>query len=204
MNSHNTTSTEQSNKIFIGGIPTDAKQEELVEFLKKHIKKFSLQMKQRQNNSFLNLGFAILETEDKGTYNYLLGLRQTSFRRKMIEFKPFLEGKKLDKMLEIQEETRLIASGIPRNIEEKQLILFFSKYGKIENFYYVKDFKTKEITGDVVIIFKEIEEARSLLKKGVFLMNGSAVHIKKSETIREKNKKKKKNKKRKSQKTYFK
>lgn len=188
--------TNEPFKIFIGGVPTDVKKEELIAFLQKHTNKFTLEMKQRHNKASLNLGFAILIADDIATYNYFLGLGRVHFRGKLIELKKFLDGKKLEKMLETQEETRLIATGVPIDIEEKQLILFFSKYGKIENFYFVKDFKCRQKTGNVVIIFKDIQESRSLLKKSVFIMNQSAVHIQRSETIRDKNKKKKKIKKR--------
>lgn len=179
-------------KIFIGGVPTHAKKEELEGFLSSHIRKFELTLKPRHNNPDLNLGFAVLETELKATSNYLLGLRRANFKGKLLEFKPFLEGKKLESMLKSQEERRLMAVGIPEDLREKDLINFFSNFGKIDNFYFVRDFKSKDKTGNAVIIFSDTAGAEQLKEKAPFIINGCAIHVQKVETNMMKGKKKKK------------
>lgn len=176
-------------KIFVGGLPTDASKRELEEFLLGFIPKVEITIKPRHNNPDLNLGFAILAVDSKRSYQYLLDMNRTQFKGKLIEFKPFLEGKKLEKMLEGQDQRRLMLVGLPSSIGERELVPFLEKFGTIDNFYFVKDFKSKMKTGNAVIIYRKSQSSTKLQKSSPFLIQGSVIHVRRIENNQAKSKK---------------
>lgn len=175
------TSQTPPTKIFVGGLPTDAKKQELEEFLEEYAPIAEITIKPRHNNPDLNLGFAILAIDCVHSYQNLLDMRRVKFKGKLIEFKPFLEGKKLEKMLNNQDERRLMLIGLPSIIEERDLVSFLKGYGAIDNFYFVKDFKSKLKTGNAVVIFSNSKSAVNLQKGSPFLTQGSVIHVRRIE-----------------------
>ena len=188
--------------IFIGGLPTHTQTQELSKFLQSFTSFDELCIKPRHNNPKLNLGFAVLKTSDQDSYDRLISTRYLEFQGKRLEFKPYLEGKNLEKYLINFSKRRLYLNGIPEGAQEQAICGYFSQFGVVQNFYFVQDFKTKSPTGTAVLIYEDEEVTASVNLTKNFLIMGriitSAIIV--EEPTKKSQKKKKRKKKRKKKK----
>ena len=170
----NNTSTKPSTKsgffkkLFIGSIPTKTRPLDLLAQLKKLAS--DIELASTHTGETINAGFSIISCQEESTHKLLL-TQPIHFYERLLDIKPFKEGKDLEKHKVTAYKKRIVIDNLPASIKESDLSDFFSKFGVLEKAFIlrIKHFKHRDkISGH--ILFKELADAKKAIsKKQVFI-----------------------------------
>lgn len=126
-------------KIFVGGLPFNVTDPELIEYFSSFGKVVKSKAKKWRNDKTKCKGFAIIVAEDKQTYDKILS-QVHYFHGRTIECKRALTNKaELAKHNEKVLAQKIFVTGLPLATTDKDLSSFFSKFGGVEIAYVVKN-----------------------------------------------------------------
>lgn len=120
-------------KIFLGGLPSNSKVEEISALLSSYAEILKIDFKHRTNKTKC-LGHGILSTPEKGA-KVLLKLGSFDYKGRTISLTPHLEGEELVKFREELTKRRFFIKNLPEDTVIENLIRYFGKYGEIETCY---------------------------------------------------------------------
>lgn len=144
-------------EVFIGGLPNDTVDADLLNLLSKHAKIVELNVKRRNNKKNKKcLGYAISKIEEKEAQN-LIQLRYITYNNRRISLTKNLKGKELEEFQKRFAKRRLFIKDLPENTKPEFLKRTFSKFGALDSFYVRGQPGTKLKLG--VVIFKERKSA---------------------------------------------
>lgn len=165
---------EELTEVFIGGLPNNTADEDLLELLSKHAEIAELKVKRRNNKKNKKcLGYAIARVKQDQAQN-LIQLRYVTYNNRRISLTKNLQGKELEEFQRRFAKRRLFIKDLPENTEADFLKKTFSKFGPLDSFYVRGQPGTELKLG--VVIFKE---KKSALAAFHFSMNQMIKELKK-------------------------
>lgn len=162
-------------KLFIGSIPTKTKPTDLLAQLKRVASDIELASTHRGET--INAGFTIISCDNEGTYKKLLEEDIFYFDR-LLDMKPFREGKDLEKHKKCVYAKRLVIDPLPEGVSKEDLATHFRQIGPLEKTFVlrIKHIKQQDkITGHV--LFRNLKCAKKAIQKREFMLKGSKVGI---------------------------
>lgn len=167
-----------SYKIFVGGLDSDTKEEDLTEYFSKFgrvvERLIKVDIKTKRSRGFAFIGFKSPDAVDK-----VLEVDEHWLHGKKIDCKRAMtkeDAYSLNKTLK-ESCRKVFISNIPRELSKKDLFDYFKEYGRINDFNLI--FKKKE-TGFLYIIFDSEEEALNLIEKKFVDIKGCRLEIQKA------------------------
>ena len=159
---NNSKGVQAETKLFIGGLPKEAKEEELLFIFEQHAEIKKIHLKRRKNlKAEKCLGHGYLQTTASDA-EILLNIKHFWYKQRKITLTKYFEGEELHKYQSVLRARRLFIKNIPPEEKIADLITFFKNFGEIEVAYYRKEPGHTEDIG--VIIFQQSEQANLLLK----------------------------------------
>lgn len=152
-------------RVFIGCIPGESKQQEILEVLNKFAQVISVKLsvgRNSQNQEYcLGYGFAVCES--KGEMEKLLeNSNAIRYRGRCISLKEYKAGSKLKEEKKDFNRRRLFIGTVPKVCLASELKELFLKFGEIENIYFV-DQSCEQDHKYGYIIFKNQVSAQAAL-----------------------------------------
>ena len=123
----------KTNKIFIGGLRKDTKEEELFNFLSQYVKIENIIFRKKTGYKQLCIGYAIIEIPEEEANN--LYKESLFFKGRFIKCIPHLEGSELKSHLSKLNSRRILVQNLPMDVTDQKLINYFKKFGLVENAY---------------------------------------------------------------------
>ena len=151
-------------KIFLGSIPGDVDSSELLEMLRKHTDVVRLKLEyQKKNNKKVCKGYGFAVLESRNDVDRLLGKQEDLFfKDRLVSVREFQSGNDLKENRFEFNARRIFVGNVPQSVDENGVKDFFSKYGAIENIYFVKKNEDND-TKYGYIVFKSSSSAQDIL-----------------------------------------
>ena len=162
-------------KLFIGSIPTKTRPLDLLTQLKNLAG--DIELASTHTGETINAGFSIISCAEEGTYQRLL-TDPIYFYERLLDIKPFKEGKDLEKHKVTAYKKRIVIDCLPSSIKESDLTDFFGRFGVLEKAFIlrIKHFKHRDkISGHV--LFKELANAKKAVSKRHVYIKNSKVYL---------------------------
>ena len=163
-------------KLFVGGFNCNTPPKDIFKFFQ-DIGELKVDLKMKRKSEVINLGYCILEMEDKEIYNMLLNTGIILFEGRRLEIKPYLKGKDLEEYYKVYNARRIQLKGLPKDATHGEIKLFFAKFGKVSNAYHITDFRTLEKEGVGFVIFEDPKVSMRLVEAGNVNFKGHLVDI---------------------------
>ena len=128
-------------KIFIGGIPSNFTQQDLLDYFQTFGEVLAIKLKTKKKNANVNLGFGTISVT-KPTAEKILEANFHYIQGRKVECQRFVKCKKSKSELIKDKKLRtLYIIEPPESINERNLKTFLEKFGKIENCYILPERK---------------------------------------------------------------
>jgi RNA recognition motif-containing protein len=147
---------EKSYKLFVGGLPVRVDKDLIVAFFSTYGTVLSCKLKKNQQTG-RSLGFAYLNVKEKEACDRLL-TEAVEFQGRIIEVKPVWKKKELGDKLEEEKRKKLFVSNLPLELNNEDLVSYFSGFGNVQNAFIIKDPDTNRNKNYGYVIFKEVED----------------------------------------------
>lgn len=152
-------------RVFIGCVPGDSRNDELVSLLGQYARVSSVMLATDTNPSgmeyCLGYGFAVCDTKDDVQALIALSSKLT-YKDRFITLREYKVGSKLKEDKKNFNKRRLFIGNIPRGTTNDQIAEIFSKFGPIENVYFVNTEKEQDYKYGY-IVFQEAKTAERAL-----------------------------------------
>lgn len=157
----------ESIKIFIGCLPHDAKNEEVLGFLCQHVGCVeALKIRYRNNGLCAGYGHAVVSasnTEIKELLN-----SQISYKGRVLECRRFFAQVDFEQHLEELNQRRIYVSGLPIGFSDQELFNLFQETGQIEKAYMAAQDSSTAFEGSFgFVIFSSKKDAESVLSREI-------------------------------------
>lgn len=147
-------------KLFLGGLPTESKLEDLEQIISRFAEVSKIELKMRANNKKC-LGYGLI-TASTTQAKKLISLGQIDYRNRKVKITPYREGNELKSFRKELGKRRLFIKNIPKNANSRAISRYFTRYGAVESCYL-----RGEPSSDLkiaVLIFKNKASALSVYK----------------------------------------
>lgn len=141
---HSQRGKNEDRKIFVGGIPYDVTDQELIQHFTKFGEVVSANVKIDRATG-RSRGFAFVEFANVEGCQRALQQREQQIKNKQIEVKP----------AKSHENKKVFIGGIPADLTEDELCKHFANFGKIEEIEWPTDKVTKQHRNFAFIVFEE-------------------------------------------------
>ena len=155
-----------SQKIFIGGLKGDIKEEELMVYFSHFGQVKSIEIPRSKKSRKKGRGYCILEMELESARKEILTRSEESelvFQGRKLHIKPYYTGEALKQFHESFNSRRVYVSGLDKQISDQQFLATFSQFGTIESGYVLRKFKTGESRGEGFVLFRQTESAEAAI-----------------------------------------
>lgn len=149
----NATQSSQDFEIFIGGLASNASNQELMSYFSQFGKIQDCKVQVWKNNPTKCRGFALLSAGDHAAYNLILATAH-KFNGRPIECKKLIKDKnELNSYSKDLTDRKLFVSGLAKSVTDVDLKNFFSQFGPVEIAYIIKHHKDNKSKGFGFISF---------------------------------------------------
>ena len=160
-------------RIFIGGVPSHFKEQDLKEYFEAFGPIFSVKLKKKKKTSEVNLGFGTI-TVDCETAERVLVTNFHVIQGRKIECQRFVKNNKADnKMIRDKKLKTLYITEPQAGMDEARMKVFFGKIGELENAYILPERKIPSDEPDLefevlkkkaLLLFRSVGDARKVLQ----------------------------------------
>ena len=160
-------------RIFIGGVPSHFKEDDLKEYFQEFGQVFSIKLKKKKKTSEVNLGFGTI-TVDNQTAERILVKNFHMIQNRKIECQRFVKNNKADNKLIIEKKLKtLYITEPPEKMGEDILRSFFGELGELENAYILPERKIASedpeqefevLKRKALLLFRSVEDAKTILE----------------------------------------
>ena len=167
---------------FIGGIPISTTEQEFKEFLLEkfpEVKVKKVKLAKKKKHKKINKGFGFVCLKNKRNRDKFLTLK-INFKGKEIDIRKANTYVEQQNQVEDFFSARVFLSGIPVDISDKDLRVFFEKHFEIKRCYIVKDQSTWKSKGLAFLDLYTQSDAKRCVKKGQtegFKINGTLINV---------------------------
>lgn len=169
------TRSSSSFKVFVGGLPCEASEGQLLEYFRKYGPVEECKTKKWKADASKCKGFALLSIKDRQTYDRILQAPH-SWAGRAIECKKAIT----DKRALMRHNQKIVAlkvfiTGLPVSTTDQDLLDYFKQFGPIEMAYVVKKSERKTRIG--FVCFKQQKSKDQVLSTDNHRINGSKVYL---------------------------
>lgn len=168
---------EQDFSIFVGGLSNSVTSDCLNDYFRQFGEILSCEAQMWKTNPNKCRGFAILQAENKETYDRILKSNHILTGR-VIECKKMIHDKReLEDFSKDQIERKIFVSGLPKSVDDIILTKFFSQFGEVKMAYVVKHHKDQKSKGFGYVCYTSKEVKEQVLRMKMVEFNGKVVNL---------------------------
>ena len=125
-------------------------------------------------------GFAFVSIKDpKNILEKKILSRKHEINGKIVDVKPAVEGKKREEMMDSSK--KIFVGGLEPSVTEKDLIDFFSKYGKVKDASVLFDNNRNASRGFGFVSFEDKDVVDKLVKENNFVLKSRKIDVKRAQ-----------------------
>ena len=165
--------------VFIGCLPGDTREPELLDVLKSFAKVTSIKLARGRNQTAADFcrgyGFAICQSQID--VQILLQARDIMYRGRAIVIKAYKSGSILKAEKRSFRNRKLFIGNIPPSLSEEDIRPYLEQLGHLEGFYFVEQSKSMKFKYGYAV-YEKISQARSAMQKiSQFKILGSGIRV---------------------------
>ena len=168
-----------SRSILLTNVPSHAIEKEIFNKLRKVLRK-DLKCNiylSRLAKKLTNEGFGYIELRFEKDLNTLLALKAFKLKKNEVEIQKPKPIELVRAEIESKLKKEVHITGLPAEMNEDDLMMFFSKFGEIENIIMGLNKKTKKCLGFASISFVNQATAQFLIKKSTIAFRGNFLNL---------------------------
>lgn len=166
---------EEKYKIFVGGLPCDANDEQLKTYFERYGKVLTCKAKKWKSDLSKCKGYALVVVHDKRTFDHILAASH-HWHGRTIECKKAISNKKA--LIQYNQQIvaqKVFVTGLSQSVRDADLLQYFNKFGSVEMAYVVKKSQKKTRIG--YVSFKSLEDKLAVLKVKNHRMHGNRIFV---------------------------
>lgn len=165
-------------KIFLGGLSGITTRVALEEYFNKFGSVIKIDVPKRKKNTKFSKGYGVLSIKEQSSMQKIIDIKYHRVEGRLIHCKPFLKGDKLKNQTNKTQQLRIYVSDIPLDYENSDLFQIFSKFGRVEDAYIIRELESKVSRGYGYVMFFDRESAVKAIKaQNVEVRGGSVLKI---------------------------
>ena len=172
-------SSEGVLKLFVGGLNYLSLRDDIKSYFQTFGKVQSCSLLTDKNTG-KSRGFAFVSIKDpQNILEKKILSRKHEINGKIVDVKPVVEGKKREDM--IDSSKKIFVGGLEPSVTEKDLIEFFSKFGKVKDASVLFDNNRNASRGFGFVSFEDKNVIENLVNNNNFVLKGSKIDVKRAQ-----------------------
>lgn len=166
---------EEKYKVFVGGLPCDANDEQLKTYFERFGKVLTCKAKKWKSDLSKCKGYALVVVHDKRAFDRILAASH-HWNGRTIECKKAISNKKA--LIQYNQQIvaqKVFVTGLCQSVKDTDLLQYFNKFGSVEMAYVVK--KTQKKTRIGYVSFKSLEDKLAVLKIKNHRLHGNRIFV---------------------------
>ena len=172
-------SSEGVLKLFVGGLNYLSLRDDIKSYFQTFGKVQSCSLLTDKNTG-KSRGFAFVSIKDpQNILEKKILSRKHEINGKIVDVKPVVEGKKREDM--IDSSKKIFVGGLEPSVTEKDLIEFFSKFGKVKDASVLFDNNRNASRGFGFVSFEDKNVIENLVNNNNFVLKGRKIDVKRAQ-----------------------
>ena len=166
-------------KLFVGGLNYLSLRDDIKSYFQTFGKVQSCSLLTDKNTG-KSRGFAFVSIKDpQNILEKKILSRKHEINGKIVDVKPVVEGKKREDM--IDSSKKIFVGGLEPSVTEKDLIEFFSKFGKVKDASVLFDNNRNASRGFGFVSFEDKNVIENLVNNNNFVLKGRKIDVKRAQ-----------------------
>lgn len=169
--------------IFVGGLNATFTEEVLQAYFGQYGTLESIELKRRKKKK-INRGFCILKFSNKSSVEKILEKKDHKIEGRLVTCRPYLSGERLHKSQIQKKNKKIYISELPKETTNSDIVDVFSKFGRVEAGYTLRDKENQHSKGFGFVVFEEEEAITRVLEQEEIKVLGVKVNIERFEVAK--------------------